>query len=58
MYPRRKDKFVQWSKAMVEGATIDKPHYPGTKDPKANKARAQPQRQQRRRRRKRKHPDG
>jgi len=29
-YPRRKDKFVAWSKAMVEGATVDKPSYPGT----------------------------
>jgi len=49
MFPKRKDKFVAWSRAMVEGATVDKPNYSG----KSNKGRAQPQRQQRRRRRKR-----
>lgn len=27
MYPRRKDLFTAWAKAMVEGATIDKPNY-------------------------------
>lgn len=27
MYPRRKDLFVAWAKAMVEGATVDKPNY-------------------------------
>lgn len=26
-HPRRKDLFVAWSKAMVEGATVDKPNY-------------------------------
>jgi len=31
MYPRRKDLFTAWSKAMVEGATVDKPHYHGGK---------------------------
>jgi len=29
-FPRRKDRFTAWSKAMVEGATVDKPLYPGT----------------------------
>jgi len=26
-YPKRKDMFVKWSKAMVEGSTVDKPNY-------------------------------
>lgn len=30
-FPRRKDLFTAWSKAMVEGATVDKPNYHGTK---------------------------
>lgn len=30
-HPRRKDLFVAWSKAMVEGSTVDKPLYRGTK---------------------------
>lgn len=56
-YPRRKDLFVAWSKAMVEGSTIDKPNYSpatlGTK--RASKGRAKPQRLKRRRRRKKVH---
>lgn len=26
-YPRRKDLFEKWAKAMVNGATVDKPNY-------------------------------
>lgn len=26
-YPKTVDKFIPWSKAMVAGATVDKPHY-------------------------------
>lgn len=52
MYPRRKDKFVMWSKAMVEGATIDKPHYPGTKNP------TRAMRTTRRKKRRKKRPRG
>jgi len=29
-YPRTVNKFIPWSKAMVAGATLDKPSYPGT----------------------------
>lgn len=29
-YPRKVKIFTAWSKAMVEGATVDKPSYPGT----------------------------
>jgi len=49
-HPRRKDLFVAWSKAMVEGATIDKPNYPGTK----NRSKKSSKSSQTRRRRKRK----
>lgn len=52
-YPKRKDKFVAWSKAMVEGATIDKPSYPGTSR-KTRGTSAQPVQSSRRRRRRRK----
>lgn len=27
MYPKRVNKFIPWSKAMVAGATLDKPDY-------------------------------
>jgi len=27
MYPKRKDLFDAWHKAMVAGATVDKPNY-------------------------------
>lgn len=30
-YPRTVNKFIPWTKAMVAGATLDKPSYPGTK---------------------------
>jgi len=55
MHPKEVTKFIAWSKAMVAGATVDKPRYPGTSE-RANKARAKPQRgrQRRRRRKKRK----
>jgi len=29
-HPKKVDKFIPWSKAMVAGATVDKPSYPGT----------------------------
>lgn len=32
-HPKTVDKFIPWSKAMVAGATVDKPHYPGTSRP-------------------------
>lgn len=31
MFPKRKDRFVAWSRAMVEGATVDKPNYSSKK---------------------------
>lgn len=40
MYPRRKDRFVAWTKAMVEGATVDKPVYPGQAAQKRYKTKA------------------
>jgi len=30
MYPRKSKIFQAWAKAMVDGATVDKPSYPGT----------------------------
>jgi len=54
-YPRQSRLFIAWSKAMVAGATVDKPTYPGSASRKASKGRAKPQKgKQRRRRRKRK----
>jgi len=50
-FPRRKDLFTAWSKAMVEGATVDKPNYRGTK--KTSKPSAKRSRILRKRRRKR-----
>jgi len=47
-YPKKVDKFIPWSKAMVAGATVDKPTYPGTK--KTGKVQ-----RRRRKRRRRKH---
>lgn len=29
-YPRTVKTFIPWTKAMVAGATLDKPSYPGT----------------------------
>jgi len=49
MYPKRKDLFDAWHKAMVAGATVDKPNYG-----KASKASISPSRRKRRRRRKKK----
>jgi len=36
-YPRRKDLFDAWYKAMVAGATVDKPNY-GKRGQKGGKA--------------------
>jgi len=30
-YPKTVDKFIPWSKAMVAGATVDKPNYGKTR---------------------------
>lgn len=45
-YPSKSKLFQAWSKAMVDGATVGKPSYPGTSATK------KPQRKRRRRRRK------
>lgn len=31
MFPKRVDRFVQWSKDMVQGATVDRPRLTGSK---------------------------
>lgn len=31
-YPRTIRTFIPWTKAMIQGATLDKPSYPGTKE--------------------------
>lgn len=52
-YPKRKDLFTKWSKAMVEGATVDKPNYsPASRSSKKSYKGRTKQWQQRRRRRK------
>jgi len=49
-HPKRKDLFVAWSKAMVEGATIDKPNYsPASKMTKPSLKSRKPRRRRRRR---------
>jgi len=50
-YPRKKKLFDAWAKAMVEGATVDKPSYPGT----MKRARKTPMKTTHKRRRRRKH---
>lgn len=47
-YPRTVKTFIPWSRAMVAGATVDKPSYPGTKKPPG----ASKRRKKRRRRKK------
>jgi len=37
-YPRRKDLFDAWYKAMVAGATVDKPNYGKKRGQKGGKA--------------------
>lgn len=49
-YPRTVKLFVPWSKAMVEGATVDKPDY-GKKMTSSKRARSK----RRKRRRKKRH---
>jgi len=56
MYPRKVNLFIPWSKAMVEGATIDKPDY-GKKSTKKGRI-GKTNRKRRKRRRKRKLRDG
>lgn len=38
-HPTKVKLFVPWAKAMVAGATVDKPSYPGTKKPSSKKSR-------------------
>lgn len=52
MYPRRKDLFVAWSKAMVEGSTVDKPNYRGSKKKALSKPSSRKRMARRRRRKK------
>jgi len=37
MYPKRKDLFDAWHKAMVAGATVDKPNYGKSQKPTTGK---------------------
>lgn len=60
-YPKRKDLFTKWSKAMVEGATVDKPNYSPQRRstvPKTSYKGMKVRRLQRRRRRKRSYRNG
>lgn len=49
MYPKRKDLFDAWHKAMVAGATVDKPNYGKTTSSKAPTNRKKRRRLSRRR---------
>lgn len=48
-YPRSVNKFIPWSKAMVAGATVDKPDY--GKNTLSSTKRSTPSRKRRRKRR-------
>jgi len=50
-YPRKSKLFKKWAEAMVAGATVDKPSYPGTK--KTSKSRRKKPRRRKRNRKKR-----
>jgi len=52
-YPRRKDLFDAWAKAMVAGATVDKPNYGKTVSHSKNGSTNKTQMRRRKRRRKR-----
>jgi len=54
MYPRRKDLFTAWAKAMVEGSTVDKPNYSPARGPKGAGSTGSPMRKNRRRKKRRK----
>jgi len=56
MYPRRKDLFTAWAKAMVEGSTVDKPNYSPARMKKSGKI-SLTRKAKRRRRRKKKAKD-
>jgi len=49
-YPKTVKTFIPWTKAMVAGATLDKPSYPGTK--KRNTRSSKTAKRRRRRRKK------
>jgi len=51
MYPRTVNRFIPWSKAMVDGATVDKPDY----GKKTIKVKASNRRKRRKRRKKHAH---
>jgi len=38
-YPRTVKTFIPWTKAMIQGATLDKPSYPGTSNRRRRKRR-------------------
>lgn len=50
MYPKRKDLFEAWAKAMVQGATVDKPNYGKTQSGSLKRRFRSKTNQQRRRR--------
>lgn len=52
-HPTKVKLFVPWAKAMVAGATVDKPSYPGTKL-KASKTNSRNSKIRRRRRKRKK----
>lgn len=52
-YPKSVSKFIPWSKAMVEGATVDRPDY-GKKMTRSKKSSQHAGTTRRRRRRKKK----
>lgn len=51
MYPKKVSKFIPWTKAMVQGATVGNPDY--GKESKSTGSRASRIRKRRRRRKKR-----
>lgn len=56
-YPRQVKLFIPWSKAMVDGATVDKPDY-GKKMRQSKKSARPLARRRKRRKRKKRMKDG
>lgn len=57
MYPKSVNKFIPWSRAMVAGATVDKPDYGKTSKTTSRRKGSTPSRKRKKRRKKRKNAE-
>lgn len=51
-YPKQAKLFARWAKAMLDGATVDKPNYSQQQTTASSKTRLRPRRRRRRKRKK------